>query len=117
MECSIWYGPQKGISMGKVNRRLHFREDYETVIIEIEDKDCIVNFNEFPSFWRECPEIRIAKNKRGRNRLREFIEKRDLLPPNSSFRKRGKKDAVYLEVIEPYRRFRLGLTRRARVFG
>jgi len=107
IECSIWSGPQRGIRIGRINRRLHFSQDNRRVIIEIEGEECLVDFAEFPKFWTSCPEIRVARNRSGRNRVKEFIERHDLLPPKKSLRKKGKKDIVYLEVIEPRQKFRL----------
>ena len=107
MECSIWSGPQKGIRIGEVNRRLHFSQNYESIVIEIEGKPCTVDFSTFPNFWTTCPEIRVAKNEVGRDKLKEFIEKNNLLPPMESLKKKGRKDKIYLEVVVPYRRFKL----------
>ena len=107
IKCCIWSGPQRGISVGRVNRRSHFLKDHEKVIIEINGEDCLVDFTEFPKFWASCPEIRVARNRLGYNKLQEFIEKHKLLPPKESLIKKGKKDTVYLEVVEPYQRFRL----------
>lgn len=107
IKCSIWSGPQRGIRIGRINRRLHFSQDYKRVIIEIEGEECLVDIAEFPRFWTSCPEIRVARNRYGHNRLKEFIERHSLLPPQESLRKKGKKDIVYLEVVEPYQKFRL----------
>jgi hypothetical protein len=107
MPCSVWSGPQRGIKIGVPNRNLHFSPDYQQIIIEIDGEEALVDFTKFPKFWTSCPEIRVAKNESGHNILKEFIEKHNLLPPQESLRKKGKKDKVYLEVVEPYRKFRL----------
>jgi hypothetical protein len=95
MECSIWSGPQKGVRIGEVNRRLHFSQNYESIVIEIEGKSCTVDFSTFPNFWTACSEIRVAKNEVGRNKLREFIEKIHLLAPMESLRKKGRGESLW----------------------
>jgi len=107
MECSIWSGPQKGVRIGEVNRRLHFSRTHERILIEIEGEECTVNFSEFQRFWTTCPEIRVAKNDAGKNKLKEFIENNNLLPPKESSEKKGRADKIYLEVVVPYQRFRI----------
>ena len=106
MKCSIWSGPQRGIRIGIKNRGRHFSQDNRSIIIEIEGEECGVDFTKFPKFWISCPEIRVAR-RFGHNRLKEFIERHNLLPPQESLRNKGKKDIVYLEVVEPYQKFRL----------
>lgn len=108
MICSIWSGPQRGIRIGKPYRQQHFLQKNNQVIIEIEGETASVDFSKFPSFWTSCPEIRVAKNMAGQNILKTFIQK-NLLPPQESKKINGKKDVVYLEVVEPYKKFLLRL--------
>ena len=107
IECSIWYGPQRGVSIGRVNRGIYYNPRFTTVTVNVDGEECIVDFREFPGFWRKCPEIRVAKDHHGRNRLKEFIETRNLLPPKESVEVKGHKDVVYLRVVKPYRKFML----------
>lgn len=107
MTCSIWSGYQPGIYIGSSNRKEHFSHDNSSIIIEIEGEECLTELP--PSFWRHCPEIRVARNKSGFNVLLNWIRKYELLPPGESIKKKGRKDAVTLEVVKPFRRFRLSL--------
>ena len=107
MICSIWSGPQPGIYIGFPNRRKHFSKENNDVIIEIDGDECTSYLPS--SFWRGCPEIRVAKSRTGFNVLMNWIRKNGLLPPKDSLEKKGKKDTVTLEVVKPYRRFRLTL--------
>lgn len=84
---------------------MHFSSRYNQVIIEIDGEDAFVDFTHFPSFWNNCTEIRVAKNKSGDNLLKKFIEKHELLPPQHP-RNKGDKQ-IGLKVIEPYHRFQL----------
>jgi hypothetical protein len=107
IKCSIWYGPQRGISIGRVNRRHYFNPRYAIVTLIIGGEDCTVKFRDFPGFWSTCPEIRVARDHQGRNKLKEFIETRNLLPPKESLETKGKRDVIYLQVVKPYRKFKL----------
>lgn len=82
-------------------------EENNVVVIEIEGEDCITSLS--PSFWRSCPEIRVARSKTGFNVLLYWLRKHNLLPPGESIDKKGRKDTVVLTVIDPYRKFRLSL--------
>lgn len=97
-----------GVYVGFPNRDKHFREEFkEEVFIEIDGKLCRASLP--TSFWNQCPEIRVARDKTGRNCLSEWIEKNDLMPPTVSRRKKGKEDKVILEVIEPHKILKLSL--------
>lgn len=107
MICSIWSGYQRGIYIGFPNRMNHFSKEHNEVIIEIDGEDCITSLSS--SFWRSCPEIRVARSKTGFNVLLNWIRKHDLLPPKESIEKKGRKDTVVVTVIEPFQRYRLSL--------
>jgi len=107
MTCTIWSGYMPGINIGAPKRRRHFSEDIKMIIIEIEGQDCFSTLT--PSFWSQCPEIRVARSRTGFNVLLHWIRKHGLQPPMRSLYEKGKKDTVTLEVVEPYRRFRLYL--------
>lgn len=107
IECTIWSGPQPGIYIGFTNRDRHFSQEFEEIEIEIDGKLCKVNLP--PSFWVSCPEIRVARDEKGKNVLLEWIRKNNLMPPTKSRKIKGKEDRVILEVIEPYRKFKLRL--------
>lgn len=107
MICTIWSGPQRGIYIGPPKRRQHFSKENNDVVIEIEGEDCFASFS--PSFWRSCPEIRVAESKTGFNVLHNWIQRHNLLPPGESIAKKGSKDTVILTVIEPYQKYRLTL--------
>lgn len=107
MICSIWSGYQPGIYIGLPNRRNHFSKEHNEIIIEIDREDCITSLPS--SFWRSCPEIRVARSKTGFNVLQNWIKKHNLLPPKESIEKKGRKDTVVLSVIEPFQRLRLSL--------
>ncbi|HEX7576179.1 MAG TPA: hypothetical protein VF360_07340 [Candidatus Methanoperedens sp.] len=86
--------------------RYHFSEDVPEPDIEIEGRVC--KLKPSPSFWNGgCPEIRVAKDESGKNRLSELIEINNLLPPVMSEKLKGKVDKVVIEVINPYKRFKL----------
>jgi hypothetical protein len=91
----------------------YFNSRFPTVTLVIDGKECVVDFREFPAFWETCPEIRVARDLQGRNRLRAFIENHNLLPPKESIRTKGRRDLVYLNVIEPFRKFRLAKERKS----
>jgi len=103
--CSIWSGPMPGIYIGFVNRDEYFSPDINRIILVIDERECIVDLP--PSFWKSCPEIRVARDRFGRNYLSYWIRKNNLLPPGLSRQVKGKEDRVVLEVIEPFRKFRL----------
>ena len=103
--CSIWSGGMPGIYIGFPNRERYFSEEIQEIELEIDGETCKAKLP--PSFWRSCPEIRVARDKTGRNKLREWIEKNNLLPPSLSQKIKGKKDEVVLEVIVPYKKFRI----------
>lgn len=107
MICSIWSGNQPGIYIGFPKRREYFSKHYNDVIIDIDGEKCIASLP--PSFWRSCPEIRVARSKTNFNVLMNWIRKNGLLSPRESIKKKGRKDTVILEVIEPYRKFKLYL--------
>ena len=94
-----------GIYIGFPNRDKHFSKEIKEMKIEIDGKSCIVKLT--PSFWRSCPEIRVARDEFRNNRLSEWIKKNNLMPPTSSRRIKGKKDKVILEVVQPYKKFKL----------
>ena len=95
-----------GIYIGFPNRDKHFSKKFENDVgIEIDDKLCKVQFAS--SFWRSCPEIRVARDEIGNNYLFEWIKENNLMPPTLSRRIKGKDDKVILEVIVPYRKFKL----------
>lgn len=103
MICSIWSGAMWRIYVGFPNRNKHFLKKFkDDVEIEIDDKLCKVQLA--PSFWSTCPEIRVARDRFGRNYLYEWIKKNNLMPPSNS---RQMKDKVVLEVVEPYKKFKL----------
>ena len=105
MICSIWGGYQRGIYIGFPNREKHFSNEHNDVIIEIDGEEC--NASLPLSFWRSCPEIRVARSKTGFNVLWNWIKRHNLLPPGESIKKKGKRDTVTLEVVKPYLKFRL----------
>ena len=107
MICSIWSGTQRGIYIGNPKRRQHFSKENNDIVIEIEGEDCFTSLS--PSFWRSCPEIRVARSKTGFNTLHHWIGRHNLLPPGESIEKKGSKDTVMLTVIEPYWKYRLTL--------
>ena len=111
MTCTIWSGYMPGIYIGAPKRRKHFSKDTKEIIIEIESQDCFSTLT--PSFWSQCPEIRVARSRTGFNVLLNWIRKHGLQPPKRSREEKGKKVTVTLEVIEPYKKFKLTL--RARV--
>ena len=95
-----------GIYVGFQNRDRFFSEDLENEVeFEINVRICTVQFA--PSFWTTCPEIRVARDKFGRNYLFEWIKKNNLMPPSLSRQRRGIEDKVILEVIEPCKKFKL----------
>jgi len=107
MICSIWSGPQRGIYIGTLKRRQHFSKENNDIVIEIDGEDCFTSLP--PSFWRSCPEIRVARSKTGFNVLHNWIRRHDLLPPRESIEQKGRKDIVMLKVIEPHHKYRLTL--------
>ena len=110
MICTIWSGPQRGIYIGPQKRRTHFTKPDSEIAIEIDGKKCVTSLS--PSFWRNCPEIRVARDKSGNNVLQNWIKNNGLLPLGESIRKKGVKDTVILEVIEPHKRFKLYMNKR-----
>lgn len=109
MICSIWSGGyMRGIYIGPTKRRNHFSEKNNEIIIEIDGNPCKAKLT--PSFWNQCPEIRVARRSpSGINTLHHWIRNNNLLPPAQSKQEKGKKDTVKLEVIVPYKKFRLSL--------
>ena len=107
IEYGIWSGEMLGIRIGKHNARRYFKKENSEIYIEVDTVECRTLLN--PTFWSTCPEIRVARDKSGKNILSKWIEKNNLLPPKTAIKKRGKKDKVILEVIEPYRRFAVHL--------
>lgn len=105
IKCSIWAGPQRGLYIGIPKRKLHFSDDHQQIVIEIDGEDCFVDFSKFKSFWTTCPEIRVATSKSGKNLLKEFIKENELLPPRHP-KNKGEK-TVHLRVLEPYCKFQL----------
>lgn len=105
MECSVWSGPMLGIRVGFPNRNRHFRRDVPSIDVDINGELCTVDIP--PSFWRSCPEFRVAKDKSGLNYLSRWIFKNKLMPPRAAKKVKGREDKLILEVMEPYRRFRL----------
>lgn len=104
MICSIWSGPMYGIYIGFPNRNKYFKEEFQNdVRIQIGDKVCRASLP--PSFWNQCPEIRVARDDTGRNCLSEWIKENKLMPPTISRQKKGKEDKVVLKVVEPYKTF------------
>lgn len=57
-------------------------------------------------FHGGCPEVRVARDECGKNRLSEFIHKNNLLSAGISEKRKGRIDKVVIEVIEPYKRFK-----------
>ena len=94
-----------GIRIGKRNRDKYFLREIQEIELEIEGEWCKAKLPK--SFWKKCPEIRVAKDKMGRNKLREWIEEKGLLPPKLSIKYKGRRDEVVLEVVEPYKKFKL----------
>lgn len=107
IKCSIWSGEMLGVRIGKPNNAKHFKKETPEIIIEINGINCKTNLNS--TFWETCPEIRVAKDEEGNNFLNVWIKKNELLPPKLSEQKKGEKDEVILEVVEPYKKFRLSL--------
>ena len=94
-----------GIRIGKSANYRHFNEENLEIIIEIEGLECWTTLTD--TFWVDCPEIRVSKDKSGNNILSDWIKVNNLMPPEESREKKGRKDIIILEVIEPYKKYRL----------
>jgi hypothetical protein len=98
IECSVWNngGSAWGLRVlgGPSTRGRYFNESHKDVQVEL--GDCVFRFSTGrPSFWRKCPEL-IGKP------LREWFAALDLKPG----------DRVWLEVVEPFRRFRVQVSQK-----
>ena len=93
IECSVWNNGGSGWGLrvlgGLKVRHLHFRRSHSPVLIELDGKWCDPNVDK-DSFWNEnCGELI-------RKPLSDWINKHNL--------RTG--DLVWLEVLEPHKKFR-----------
>ena len=96
LKCSVWNNGQSGwgvkILGGPGVRSAHFDRSSSPVIVELDGVDVSVNIDK-DSFWtKTCGELI-------RKPFEDFFKRHSLSTP----------DRVWLEVIEPKRRFRLKL--------
>jgi hypothetical protein len=104
-KCSIWSGGMPGIRIGKDDRERFFSVDKPSIDLVIDERLCRVELSD--NFWTTCPEIRVAVDGTGKNRLTEWIKKNGLLPPKDSKKARGVTDRVVMVVVVPEQRFRV----------
>jgi hypothetical protein len=102
-ECVIWHGASSGIRVGAPNRKRYFSVRRPRIELEIDGVACRVELGD--NFWGQSPEIRVALDGNGENRLKAWIEGKGLLPPADSKKLRGREDRVVLEVVVPEERF------------
>ncbi|MHA1131375.1 MAG: hypothetical protein ACTSQ8_16480 [Candidatus Helarchaeota archaeon] len=87
------------------NNHDHFDSVQLRILIDVEDEVGMAELNE--TFWSTCPEIQAMQDRAGRNILSVWIRRHNLLPPKASRAAKGQEDVVILEVVEPYRKFKL----------
>jgi len=104
-ECVIWQGQTRGIKIGRVSRKRFFSVRKSRIELVINDEVCLAELAD--NFWTTCPEIRVALDGNGANRLSAWIEAQGLMAPGASIRLRGKEDKVVMEVVVPEERFRV----------
>ena len=104
-ECSIWQGPNftRGIRIGFPNRNRFFSKSVDIVVLHIEGVRCLAQIKD--SFWRKCPEIRVAKDESGKNYLDSWIRNNNLLPEHLAIQEKGREDVIMMKVIDPENEF------------
>ena len=104
-DCKIWQGSNlnRGIRIGLTNRNRYFSKAVDLIVLNIEGVRCLATIRD--SFWKQCPEIRVAKDESGKNYLDTWIRKHNLLPPDLSVLEKGREDYVMMKVIEPENEF------------
>jgi hypothetical protein len=90
MEATVWNNGSLGwgIRVGNKNRGKYFSREQDIISVKIDGVNYAFELN--PSFWRKCCEFRGKA-------IKNWVERHNL--------KSG--DKVELEVMEPYRKFKL----------
>lgn len=111
-ECTIWQGSNftRGIRVGSPNRDRYFSKSVDTVVLHIGNVRCLAPIKD--SFWKQCPEIRVAKDESGKNYLDTWIRGHNLLPRELAIWEKGREDVVKMKVIEPENEFSVFVPKR-----